>query len=104
MSADALFEPGSAVTLMALRDLVLLRLLTFHRSDHALYEARRTAPDLADLIAGGGDHLTAPGNFTHPEDIKLRKDVLNAVATTLALGALQPGGVEFAGLHWEVSH
>lgn len=53
-----------------------------------------------DRIAGGGDRVTARGNFTDRAD---RAETLSALAAGLALGALQPGGITWDGLHWCVS-
>lgn len=51
----------------------------------------------ADGIATGADRLTAPGNFA---DRRERSEALTALAGGLALGAMQTGGVTFAGHHW----
>lgn len=58
---------------------------------------------LADVIAEAGDRLTAPGNFRDPEDRRTRGRLLTAMATCLALGARQPGGITWAGHHWCVA-
>lgn len=62
--------------------------------------AIESAADLADVLGPSGDRLTAPGNFKSRSDHVLRGDVLNAAAMTLALGAYQPGGVTWCGMHW----
>lgn len=65
--------------------------------------AIEAAADLADVLGGSGDRLTAPGNFKSPSDHVLRGDALNAAAMTLALGAYQPGGVTWCGMHWDAN-
>lgn len=42
----------------------------------------------------------AAGNFRSTADRQTRSEVLTAMATCLALGALQPGGVTWSGRHW----
>lgn len=51
----------------------------------------------ADEIAASGDRLTAPENF---DDRHERARALTALAGGLAIGAMQPGGVTWAGRHW----
>lgn len=65
--------------------------------------AIEAAADLADVLGGSGDRLTAPGNFKSRSDHVLRGDALNAAAMTLALGAYQPGGVTWCGMHWDAN-
>lgn len=55
---------------------------------------------LADAITEAGDRLTAPGNFQNQTDRHARGQLLAAMATCLALGAEQPGGITWAGAHW----
>lgn len=85
-----------------LEGLVPLHILTLSRPG-ALDRARAQAGDLADVVACGGDRLVAPGNFRGAEERKARGEALNAVATCLAVGAHNPGGVTWAGLHWCVA-
>lgn len=54
----------------------------------------------ADVIAESGDRLTASGNFRGEGEHRTRGKVLSAMAQGLALGAMQPGGVTWAGAHW----
>ena len=54
----------------------------------------------ADVIAESGDRLTASGNFQGDGEHRTRGRLLSALARGLALGALQPGGVTWAGAHW----
>lgn len=84
---------------VVLQGLVPLRILALSQPGE-LDRARAQAGDLADVIACGGDRLVAPGNFRGAEERKARRQVLNAVATCLAVGAHDPGGVTWAGLHW----
>lgn len=50
---------------------------------------------LADIIASHGDAIER-------RDLKRgAAQAFNALARGLALGAYQPGGVTFAGMHWE---
>jgi hypothetical protein len=80
--------------------LVALRLLE-HRDPAVLADrTAAVAPHLADQIAGYGDRITALGNFLDPEDRRDRSRVLAAMATCLAVGAAQPGGITWAGRHW----
>jgi hypothetical protein len=53
--------------------------------------------EATDRIAGGGDRITARGNFTDRRD---RAETLSALAAGLAIGAVQPGGITWDGLHW----
>jgi hypothetical protein len=58
---------------------------------------QRLAVQYADELAAGADRLTAPGNF---DDRRERAAALTALAGAIALGALQPGGITWAGRHW----
>lgn len=80
--------------------LIALRLIE-HR-DPALLAERTAdlAPRLGDQIAEYGDRITAPGNFTDPDDRLVRSRLLAAMSTCIALGAAQPGGITWAGHHW----
>ena len=82
--------------------LVPLHLMRLTRPGELSRAQSEAAADggLADTIAEAGDRLTAPGNFRKPADREARCQVLNAMATCLALGALQPGGVTWCGAHW----
>jgi hypothetical protein len=88
--------------LLILDGLVPLHLMRLDRpGELARTHAEATAQDgLADRIAEAGDRLTAPGNFRDPEDRRIRGRLLGAMATCLALGAHQPGGITWAGRHW----
>lgn len=55
-----------------------------------LGEARRCA----SVVASHGDDLQFRGKYT--------AEAFNALAESLAIGALLPGGVIFVGLRWEV--
>lgn len=88
--------------LLVLDGLVPLHLIRLDRpGELARAHAEATAEDgLADVIAEAGDRLTAPGNFRDPEDRRIRSRLLSAMATCLAIGARQPGGITWAGHHW----
>lgn len=88
--------------LLLLDGLVPLHLMRLDRpGELARAHAEATAKDgLADVIAEAGDRLTAPGNFRDPEDRRKRGRLLGAMATCLAIGARQPGGITWAGHHW----
>jgi hypothetical protein len=58
---------------------------------------QRLAVQYADELAAGADRLTAPGNF---DDRRERAAALTALAGAIAIGALQPGGITWAGRHW----
>ena len=66
----------------------------------AAARAREKAEPLSWTIAESGDRLTAAGNFKHSSARSERAQVLNAMATGLALGALEHGGVNFLDRHW----
>ncbi|MFF9787118.1 hypothetical protein [Streptomyces nigrescens] len=82
-----------------LEGLVPLHMMRLNRPGE-LSRAHQEAEGLGDVIAETGDRLTASGNFRSPSDRAARRQVLNAIATCLALGAHQPGGVTWAGAHW----
>ncbi|MEC3993983.1 hypothetical protein VSR01_10680 [Actinacidiphila sp. DG2A-62] len=92
MTVEAVLPPLLADILHGLVPLHLARLTT--ASDH---DRHVLAERYADGIAAGADRLTAPGNF---QDRHERSEALTALAGGLALGALTPGGVTFAGHHW----
>lgn len=103
MAADANHEVEAIERLLLLLDgLVPLHLMRLDRpGELARAHAQAIAEDgLADLIAEAGDRLTAPGNFRDPEDRNKRAQLLTAMATCLAIGARQPGGITWAGRHW----
>jgi hypothetical protein len=60
-------------------------------------DRKRLAEQYADQLAAAADRLTAPGNF---EDRRERGQALTALAGGIAAGALQPGGITWAGRHW----
>lgn len=60
-------------------------------------DRKRLAEQYADALATGADRLTAPGNF---DDRRERSQALTALAGGIAIGAMQPGGVTWAGRHW----
>lgn len=85
--------------------LILNGLVPLHLARFATHPGERTrahveAGDLADTIAAAGDRLTAPGNFQDKADRHTRGELLTAIATCLALGAEQPGGISWGGAHW----
>lgn len=80
--------------------LIMLRLFE-HRDPLVLADRTASlAPHLADRIAEYGDRITAPGNFTDPDDRMVRSRLLAAMATCIAIGATQTGGIAWAGCHW----
>lgn len=92
MNGEAVLPPLLADILRGLVSLHLAQLTAVSGHDrHALAER------YADGIATGADRLTAPGNFA---DRRERSEALTALAGGLALGAMQIGGVTFAGHHW----
>ncbi|MEU9793803.1 hypothetical protein AB0E27_24780 [Streptomyces sparsogenes] len=86
--------------LLVLDGLVHLHLARF--AAHPTERARVLAEtdNLADRTTETGDRLAAPGNFRNDSDQHARGQVLTAMATCLALGAEQPGGVSWSGAHW----
>jgi hypothetical protein len=66
-------------------------------ADLSAGDRRRLAEQYADALATGADRLTAPGNFT---DRRERSAALTALAGGIAIGAIQPGGITWAGHHW----
>lgn len=90
---------GHGLQFDILNGLVALRLAEFTQPEaHAAAAAR--AAETADVIAEYGDRITAPGNFTDPADRRDRGRAFAAMATAIALGAHQPGGITWAGHHW----
>ncbi|MFF4479486.1 hypothetical protein ACFY1A_21040 [Streptomyces sp. NPDC001520] len=88
-------------SLLALLDgLVALVLVRFAKHPAERERALAETDNLADAIAETGDRLTASGNFRTPADRRARGELLAAMATCLALGAEQPGGITWAGAHW----
>ncbi|MFI9079152.1 hypothetical protein ACIGW8_22225 [Streptomyces sioyaensis] len=80
-------------------------LIALQRAGFAAHPGKRDrafveAGDLADTITEAGDRLTASGNFTAPADRQTRGELLTVMATCLALGAEQPGGIDWGGAHW----
>lgn len=75
----------------------LIPLHLMRLSDLSEGDRRRLAERYADDLAAGADRLTAPGNF---DDRAERSEALTALAGGLAIGAMQPGGVTWAGRHW----
>lgn len=84
--------PMLLTVLNGLIPLHLARLASLSEGDR-----KRLAERYADELAAGADRLTAPGNFT---DRRERARALTALAGGLAIGAMQPGGVTWAGRHW----
>jgi hypothetical protein len=80
--------------------LVPLHLMRFRTQPLELARAYEESGNLADTISESGDRLTNASTFRSATDRVLRGDVLNAMATALALGALNEGGVTWAGRHW----
>lgn len=80
--------------------LVPLHLMRLQHHPGEMQRAYAEAGDLADAIAEHGDRLTNSGSFRDPAHRAERARVLSAMATCLALGAMQPGGVTWAGRHW----
>jgi hypothetical protein len=103
-TASAASQESEAIDrlILALDGLVPLHLMRLDQpGELARTYAAATAKDgLADVIAEAGDRLTAPGNFRDPEDRRTRGRLLTAMATCLALGARQPGGITWSGHHW----
>lgn len=84
----------------ALDGLVPLYLLRFQAQPLELARAHAEADATAGVLAEQGDRLTAPGNFVGADERAKRGQALSAIARALALGALQDGGVTWAGRHW----
>lgn len=80
--------------------LVPLHLLRLQHHPGELARARSECGTLADTIAEHGDRLTNHGSFRDRDHRAERSQLLNAMATALALGAIQDGGVTWAGRHW----
>jgi hypothetical protein len=71
--------------------------LWIDKHKHTSVEARiARARELADVVAGHGDDIL----FRSKRKGESAK-AFNALAEGLALMAYQPGGVSFAGEHWE---
>jgi hypothetical protein len=87
-----LIPPLLMTVLDGLIPLHLMRLAQLSEGDRS-----RLAERYADALAAGADRLTAPGNF---DDRAERSEALTALAGALAIGAMQPGGVTWAGRHW----
>jgi len=88
------------MTLEILTGLVPLHILRLMHHPGELTRAQCESGELADTIAEYGDRLTNPGSFSDRGHRAERSRLLNAIATGLALGALKPGGITWAGLHW----
>jgi hypothetical protein len=86
--------------LLILDGLVAVRLVRFATHPRAREDAIARRDESGDVIAEAGDRLTAPGNFQDAADRRTRSDLLNAMASALALGAEEPGGVTWCGAHW----
>lgn len=92
MSGEAVLPPLLADILHGLVPVHLARFAACSGHDrHVLAE------QYGDGIASGADRLTAPGNF---QDRRERSEALTALAGGLALGAMQPSGITWCGLHW----
>jgi hypothetical protein len=89
---QSLIPPLLMAVLDGLIPLHLMRLAELSEGDR-----RRLAERYADGLAAGADRLTAPGNF---DDRGERAEALTALAGGIALGAMQPGGITWAGRHW----
>lgn len=85
--------------LVVLDGLVPLHIARLTQPDE-MVRAHEEAGDLADRVSEAGDRLTAPGNFRSPDDRQTRGRLLAAMATCLAIGAHEPGGITWAGAHW----
>lgn len=95
------------------RDLLLLSLQTLvplwiaHARLWTPEQRSARANDASGVIAGGekcdelrGRHGNAPASFANGSP-NSDGAILNAMAMGIALLALQPGGIDFAGAHWE---
>jgi hypothetical protein len=60
---------------------------------------RKARANACLAIIGYGDNLESIACLT--TGVKGGAQAFNAVAEALAIGALQPGGVTWCGLHWE---
>lgn len=87
---------------LVLDGLVPLHLMRLSQPGELARAQREASADggAADVIAEAGDRLTASGNFTGRDEHRTRGNALSAVARGLALGAMQDGGVTWAGMHW----
>lgn len=84
--------PDNSVLLIALQAAVPLHIVFMRdwTARERLDRARWAADEVAahgDVLLFGGERGAAAGAF-------------NALAKGLAVGAYQPGGIDFAGLHW----
>lgn len=91
---------STEILLDVLGGLVPLHLMRLQRHPGEMSRAHSEAADLADAIAEHGDRLTNAGSFRDPAHRAERARVLSAMATCIALGAMQDGGVTWAGAHW----
>lgn len=85
--------------LTVLDGLVPLHIMRLTRPGE-LSRAHAEAQDLGDLLTEGGDRLTNPAAFRAAADRHTRGQLLSAMATCLALGARQDGGITWSGRHW----
>lgn len=63
------------------------------------WEERKARANACLAVIGYGDSLESIACLV--TGVKGGERAFNAVAEALAIGALQPGGVSFGGLHWE---
>jgi hypothetical protein len=68
-------------------------------------ERMRIRDEVLDVIAGdkGLGGIEALATDSRPKKAGMAALAFNALAKALALGALQPGGVKFAGMQWDAS-
>ncbi|GAA1281818.1 hypothetical protein [Saccharothrix xinjiangensis] len=84
--------------LQTLDALVPLRIVEL--ADYPPSARQRLAMETVDTISVQADAIT---RREHGTDIRSqRRTVLTAIVTGLAIGAYEPGGVNFCGRHWEV--
>lgn len=68
-------------------------------------ERMKIRDEVLDVIAGdkGLGGIEALATDSRPKRTGMAALAFNALAKALALGALQPGGVKFAGMQWDAS-
>lgn len=89
----------TALTLAQLQGMVGLHIADLAEPGR-MRAARARAVELAHIITSRGAEVAAPGTIRTLQEQRARREVLDAVALTIAMAAYLPGGVTWAGLHW----
>jgi hypothetical protein len=101
-------HPAFILALETVVPLHIMRLTNTHPAIREHLREQWTDDTVVDAIASGGD-VALYGTYRGKNPKRSRKPdgqaagIFNALARAIAAAAFQPGGIIFAGTHWEVT-